>query len=121
MIVIMINEEFLDEYGRVVTDKKCLKCHQVKVFDDFNTSKNGKYKRHNYCKICLRAENKKNYEQNRQARIDHVKNWNRRNKNKTRVYVSNYQDKINPGRKKREPKIYIPDSPDIPDLPPKDF
>lgn len=117
----MNNKEFIDKDGRVITDKECLKCHQVKFFDEFNTSKSGKYGRHNYCMLCLRAENKKNYDKSRESRIENVIRWNRRNKNKTKIYMERYLDRERPNRKKRIKNVGIPDILDIPELPNIDF
>jgi len=48
--------------------KKCSKCKDIKHIDEFYNSKNGKFGKHHYCKICLSNNKKKNYDYDKAKR-----------------------------------------------------
>ncbi len=103
-------EKYYDVYNRLITDKLCLRCRQVKPFDQFAPCASGKFGLHNYCATCLKEYNRKRYTDNREKMINDAVIWNAVNSENRRQYNQNYQNKINPGHKKNKRKIKIPDA-----------
>lgn len=104
---------FIDKDNNIIVEKKCLKCLNVKPLEKFNKSSSGKFKRHNYCKACLKIINKDFYNNNRETKIEKSREWNVEHPKKTKEYQTKHRYKINPNIKKRPPEI--PDDISIPD------
>ena len=103
----------MDASESIIKTKICGKCKIEKPFADFTKSKNGLFKLHNFCKICLKQYNKEIYQRDKEKVKESVKEWNADHIEETKIYKArSYYKKIG----KRMPKRTLPNP--IPDAQP---
>lgn len=98
----------MEDNNLLTSTKECLKCHEIKHFSSFSSSKNGKYGLHNWCKKCVSDYNKEKYHEAPEAKIDKSRQWNLRNLGKINKYQRIHRRKKNPNLKEHN-RIEIPD------------
>ena len=72
-------------------DKKCSRCKQVKLLNEFRNQTKGKYGKKNYCKICDDKNAKELYNRNKDIRKLQVIIWNEKHPEQ----IKKYQEKFN--------------------------
>ena len=70
--------------------RRCSKCQEYKVFDDFNKNKNKAFGIQNECKVCV----KKYQEQNKEREKEYQKEYYEQNKEKIKEYYEQNKEKI---------------------------
>jgi len=74
--------------------KKCLKCGEEKILNDFYRRKNGSVDGfRNECKLCFSEEKKKKYQLNRESILKEKREYYLKNKGKIKEYVFKYREK----------------------------
>jgi hypothetical protein len=71
--------------------KKCICCGVEKPLTEFHKRANGSLR--NDCKQCKNASNRKNYETNKEARTQQIREWRNNNKELVRSYDNNLRHK----------------------------
>ena len=74
---------------KITMEKKCTKCEKVKSLDEFGNKKDGKYKRSSRCKTC----DKLYYQNNREQKLEKVKEYRKNNHEKIAKYSKVYREK----------------------------
>ena len=87
-----------------INTKVCAKCHFEKELIEFRES-NGKFGRHNFCRICQDIYNQEKYLQNKEKKKEQAKKWNGQNPDLVRKYKFNWRLKHNKRKPINEEKI----------------
>ena len=75
--------------------RKCIKCQEYKIFDEFYKDKNRTFGVGNKCKICFEEYREKYYKQNKEHYRGYKKKYYEQNKEKEREYREQNKERIN--------------------------
>jgi len=73
---------------KILMEKKCTKCGEVKSLDAFYNNKNGKHGKMSRCKDC----DKLYYQDNRERQLENAKEYRENNKEKIAKYSKAYRE-----------------------------
>ena len=77
------------------TAKVCTKCHTLKLLEEFQKRKNGRYGRNAQCKMCISEISRLRYRENPEVREQvkaDVKKWREANPEKAREHYNQWVD-----------------------------
>lgn len=76
--------------NRTIVLKKCKKCGKEKDIGLFRNQSNSKDLKFPWCRNCQDKESKNNYLKNKTHRLELVKNWQKQNSEKIKIYKKNW-------------------------------
>jgi len=86
--------------------KKCSKCGEIKPFEEFYKDKSHKDGYRSICKKCIKENNKKWYEENKEYMKEYNKKWYEENKENWNKYVKKYREENREYLKEINKKYY---------------